>query len=92
MQDISIRVAVAIHGLAARLREQERGQTAVEYAGILAVIALIFVALFALNLDVTIKRAVKGAVNDIVGGNSAPAYTEAGCRSPSGSGQTSRTP
>jgi Flp pilus assembly pilin Flp len=67
MQDIAIRTAVAIQSLAARLREREEGQTAVEYAGILALIALIFVALFGLNLDNTIKGVVSDAVNDITG-------------------------
>jgi pilus assembly protein Flp/PilA len=67
MQDIAIRTAVLLQSVAARLREQERGQTAVEYAGILALIALIFVALFGLNLDNTIKGVVSDAVDDITG-------------------------
>ena len=50
-----------------RLKDDEEGQAAVEYGGILAVIALIFVALFALNLDSTISNAVKDAVNSILG-------------------------
>ena len=68
MQDITIRTAVAVQNLLHRLREDEEGQAAVEYGGILAVIALIFVALFALNLDTTISNAVKTAVNQILGG------------------------
>jgi Flp pilus assembly pilin Flp len=68
MQDISIRTAVAVQNLLRRLRDDEEGQAAVEYGGILAVIALIFVALFALNLDTTISNAVKTAVNQILGG------------------------
>jgi Flp pilus assembly pilin Flp len=67
MQDIAIRTAVLLQALVARVREQERGQTAVEYAGILALIALIFVALFGLNLDNTIKGVVSDAVDDITG-------------------------
>ena len=66
MQDISIRTAVAVQNLLRRMRE-ESGQAAVEYGGILAVIALIFVALFALNLDTTISNAVRDAVNSILG-------------------------
>lgn len=63
MQDISIRTAVAIQNLVQRMRDEERGQTAVEYAGILVLIALIFVAIFATNLD----TAVRDAVNDAKG-------------------------
>jgi Flp pilus assembly pilin Flp len=65
MQDIAIRLAVAIQNLPARLREEE-GQTAVEYAGILAVIALIFLALFKLDLAGDIGGAVEKAVNQIL--------------------------
>jgi Flp pilus assembly pilin Flp len=66
MQDITIRTTVAVQNFLRRLRE-ESGQAAVEYGGILAVIALIFVALFALNLDTTISNAVRDAVNSILG-------------------------
>ena len=66
MQDITLRTTVAVQNLLRRMRE-ESGQAAVEYGGILAVIALIFVALFALNLDTTISNAVKDAVNSILG-------------------------
>jgi Flp pilus assembly pilin Flp len=63
---MALRTGVRVQGLLRRLRE-ESGQAAVEYGGILAVIALIFVALFALNLDSTISNAVKDAVNSILG-------------------------
>jgi Flp pilus assembly pilin Flp len=65
MQDIAIRLAVAIQNLPARMRDEE-GQTAVEYAGILAVIALIFLALFKLDLASSIGGAVDKAVNQIL--------------------------
>jgi Flp pilus assembly pilin Flp len=65
MQDIAIRLAVAIQNLPARLRDEE-GQTAVEYAGILAVIALIFVALFKMNLATDITGAISKALKDIL--------------------------
>jgi Flp pilus assembly pilin Flp len=68
MQDISIRTAVAVQSLLQRLRDDEEGQAAVEYGGILAVIALIFVAIFGLGLDNTISNAVRDAVNQILGG------------------------
>ena len=66
MQDIGIRTTVAFQNLLRRARE-ESGQAAIEYGGILAVIALIFVALFALKLDTTISNAVRDAVNSILG-------------------------
>ena len=55
-----------------RLRDDEEGQTAVEYGGILAVIALIFVALFALDLDgKIIGDAIGTAVDEILKGGAA---------------------
>jgi len=67
MHDMTLRTTVAVQNVLARLKDDEEGQAAVEYGGILAVIALIFVALFALNLDTTISNAVKDAVNSILG-------------------------
>ena len=67
MHDMTLRTTVAVQNVLARLKDDEEGQAAVEYGGILAVIALIFVALFALNLDSTISNAVKEAVNSILG-------------------------
>jgi Flp pilus assembly pilin Flp len=67
MQDISIRTAVALQNLVYRLRE-ERGQTAVEYAGILALLAVVFAALFAADIDGKIKAAVGPAVEKILKG------------------------
>jgi len=67
MHDMTLRTTVAVQTFLARLKDDEEGQAAVEYGGILAVIALIFVALFALNLDSTISTAVKDAVNSILG-------------------------
>jgi len=67
MQDISIRTAVAIQSLVYRLRE-ERGQTAVEYAGILALLAVVFAALFAADIDGKIADKVGPAVTDILKG------------------------
>jgi len=67
MQDISIRTAVAVQDLVRRLRDED-GQAAVEYGGILAVIALIFIAIFGLGLDTTIGNAVEKAVGEILTG------------------------
>ena len=68
MQDISIRTAVAIQNLVLRMRDEEEGQTAVEYAGILALIAVIFAALFLADIDGKIKDAVGPAVDKILKG------------------------
>jgi Flp pilus assembly pilin Flp len=75
MQDISIRTAVAIQNLPItvrnhlrRLHDDEDGQAAVEYGGILAVIALIFIAVFGLGLDGIIGKAVDKAVGEILTG------------------------
>ena len=72
INELSIRTAVAMQTMvddAARWirdrHDDEEGQTAVEYAGILALIATIFVLLFALNLDTKIKCVVEEAVNKI---------------------------
>ena len=50
-----------------RLRE-ESGQTAVEYAGILALLAVVFAALFAADIDGKISKAVGPAVDKILKG------------------------
>jgi Flp pilus assembly pilin Flp len=69
MQDISIRTAVAVQNLVHRLRE-ERGQTAIEYVGILVLLALVFAALIAADIDGQIEKKVGPAVKDILkGGN-----------------------
>ena len=54
-----------VHDAVERLRRDEEGQAAVEYAGILALLAVVFAAIFALNLDKTISDAIKGAVDKI---------------------------
>ena len=71
MQDISIRTAVAVQNFFHRLHDEQRGQAAVEYGGILAVIALIFLAIFGLNLEDDIEKAVKNAVGEILTGEKA---------------------
>jgi Flp pilus assembly pilin Flp len=68
VQDISIRTAVAVQNLYFRMRDEERGQTAVEYAGILALIAVIFAALFLADIDGKIKDKVGPAVDNILKG------------------------
>ena len=68
MQDITLRTTVAVQNFLHRLRDDEEGQAAVEYGGILAVIALIFIAIFGLGLDTTIGNAVEKAVGEILTG------------------------
>ena len=72
INELSIRTAVVMQNMvddaAQWIRDRhddEEGQTAVEYAGILALIATIFVLLFALKLDTKIKGVVEEAVNKI---------------------------
>jgi Flp pilus assembly pilin Flp len=79
LQDKSVALAVhtqngveaLVAGVQQRMREQERrmrdetGQTAVEYAGILVLIALLIGAVFALNLNDKIQAWGKDAINSI---------------------------
>jgi len=67
-----------------RSMRDERGQAAVSYGGVLALLALVFVALFALGLDGRVARAVEGAVCVITGGSDCeqPDGTTAGAEEP----------
>jgi Flp pilus assembly pilin Flp len=74
--ELAVRTQTAVMDLvdrmAQRLRDEE-GQTAVEYAGILAFIGILFVALFATHLNKQIGTWVGDVVNAInkgVGGGS----------------------
>jgi hypothetical protein len=51
-----------------RVHEDQRGMSSSDYAGILVVVSLVFLALFALNLDEKIAPAVKQSVCTILGG------------------------
>jgi len=51
-----------------RAHQDQRGITSSDYAGILVVVSLVFLALFALNLDEKIAPAVDEAVCTILGG------------------------
>jgi Flp pilus assembly pilin Flp len=69
-RELAIRARVAMSDVANTVKErvrEERGQTAAEYMGILVLIAIVFVALFALKLDNAIKDALSGAIDDING-------------------------
>ncbi|MFE5208670.1 hypothetical protein [Streptomyces sp. NPDC056600] len=54
----------------ARLRgpERDRGASFVEYAGLLIIVAGIFVLIDGLALDSLISDAILNAVNDVIGG------------------------
>jgi len=68
IDELSIRAYVACQSLRRRLLEREEGQTAVEYAGILALVATVFLLLFGLHLDTRIKDIVDHAINKITTG------------------------
>jgi len=51
-----------------RAHRDQRGITSSDYAGILVVVSLVFLALFALNLDEKVAPAVEDAVCTILGG------------------------
>ncbi len=53
-----------------RADRDQRGITSSDYAGILVVVSLVFLALFALNLDEKVAPAVEKAVCQILGGES----------------------
>jgi Flp pilus assembly pilin Flp len=69
INELSVQAYVAVqnfmHDAAERLRREQEGQTAVEYAGIIALLAVIFAAIFALNLHTTISKAIGDAVKTI---------------------------
>jgi len=62
-----------VAAMAKRLRVNESGQDIVEYAGMLAIIALVVVAIMALGLPGIISGALKGAVNSITSPSSSGA-------------------
>ncbi len=57
--------------------KSERGMSSSEYAGILAIVATIFVAMFALNLDSNVSSTVRTAVCQILGGDTCGEETAA---------------
>jgi Flp pilus assembly pilin Flp len=67
-EELAIRTYVAVQSLRQRVVEAQEGQTAVEYAGILALLATIFVALFGMGLAGDIKGVVEDAIRGITKG------------------------
>ncbi|WP_314171856.1 hypothetical protein [Streptomyces winkii] len=57
------RVTERMHG-----RESDRGASAIEYAGIVIIVAAIILAIRGLGLNTAISAAVAKAVNSIIGG------------------------
>lgn len=58
------RVAERLHG-----RWSDRGASAIEYAGIVIIVAAIILAVRGLGLDTAISSAVAKAVNNVIGGD-----------------------
>lgn len=69
VNELTVQAYVAVqsvfHDAVERLRNEEEGQTAVEYAGIIALLAVIFGAIFTLKLHTTISEAIGDAVKTI---------------------------
>jgi hypothetical protein len=71
MQNAYRELCIQMHGAGVALRnrvEQERGQTAAEYMGILLVVAVIIGALIAADVDGKIAKAANDMVDKISGG------------------------
>lgn len=65
MLDLQIRTKIAFEGMMGRIKDSERGQTAVEYAGIAFFVALLAVVLF--NQRDAIASAVGQKVVEAIG-------------------------
>jgi hypothetical protein len=71
IQDLYRELCIQAHGAGVALRnrlEDQRGQTAAEYMGILLVVAVIVAALIAADVDGRIARAANTMVDKIAGG------------------------
>ena len=71
MQNAYRELCIQMHGAGVALRnrvEDQRGQTAAEYMGILLVVAVIIGALIAANIDGKIADAANSMVEKISGG------------------------
>ncbi len=62
------RLGVLARGVVRRLGE-ERGQDLIEYAGVLAIIALIIGAIFATGFWNTVRDAITNTINSILNGH-----------------------
>ncbi|GHH40529.1 hypothetical protein [Streptomyces candidus] len=69
MQKTLVAINTWRNTVVSKMRERaDEGASVVEYAGLVVIIALIVVAVNALNLDTTISTAIGEAVADITGG------------------------
>ena len=71
LQDAYRELCIQLHGAGVALRnrvEEQRGQTAAEYMGILLVVAVIIGALLASHIDTRIAKAAGDMVDKIAGG------------------------
>jgi Flp pilus assembly pilin Flp len=64
VRELCIRAAVALQGVRRRL-EEERGQTAVEYAGILAIVGVIIAVIVGADIDGKVKNLVNAALGKV---------------------------
>jgi pilus assembly protein Flp/PilA len=55
------------HGLAERVKDETRGQTAAEYMGVLLLVAAIITVVVTAGVGTTIKNAIVDQINDIKG-------------------------
>jgi len=72
MQNAYRELCIQMHGAGLALRnrvEDQRGQTAAEYMGILLVVAVIIGALIAADVDGKIATAANSMIDKIAGGN-----------------------
>jgi hypothetical protein len=72
MQNAYRELCIQMHGAGMAVRnrvEEQRGQTAAEYMGILLVVAVIIGALIASDVDGKIAKAANEMVDKIAGGN-----------------------
>ena len=72
MQNAYRELCIQMHGAGVSLRnrvEDQRGQTAAEYMGILLVVAVIIGALIAADVDGKIASAANSMIDKIAGGN-----------------------
>jgi Flp pilus assembly pilin Flp len=69
MQKALVAINTWRNTVVSRMQERaDQGASVVEYAGLVVIIALIVVAVNALNLDTTISGAIGDAVTTITGG------------------------
>lgn len=71
MLELSIRTRLMLDGMIERARSTVRGeggQTAAEYMGIIIFVAAILTAIFALNIDDDIAKAIEAAIDKIKSG------------------------